>query len=197
MEPHNRKVCAIAAGTCGITAAKTLPQNRIPFDCFEKERHAGRRQLALLKRQRAERRLCIAAHQHIEEENGVFRIPMPDDYPEYPHHSLIARYFDVYVDHFGVRDTITFRTEVKKVEPEEDTGGWRVTRHTGEKRCYRAVLVANGHHWHAYRPEHPGHFAGKQLHSHDYKTPAGWKGKAFWSSAWGTLLSISPVTFVV
>ena len=41
--------------------------------------------------------------------------PMPKSYPQYPHHSQIAAYFDDYVDHFGLRDRI--RTEVTKVEP--------------------------------------------------------------------------------
>ena len=38
--------------------------------------------------------------------------PMPDDYPDYPNHLQIARYFDDYVDHFGLRERIRFRTEV-------------------------------------------------------------------------------------
>lgn len=29
--------------------------------------------------------------------------PMPADYPDFPHHSHIATYFDAYVDHFGLR----------------------------------------------------------------------------------------------
>ena len=40
---------------------------------------------------------------------------MPKSYPQYPHHSQIAAYFDDYVDHFGLRDRIHFRTEVTKV----------------------------------------------------------------------------------
>ena len=43
--------------------------------------------------------------------------PMPDDYPDYPNHFQIANYFDDYVEHFGLRDEITFRTEVSRVEP--------------------------------------------------------------------------------
>ncbi len=52
--------------------------------------------------------------------------PMPDDYPDYPDHFQIARYFDDYVDHFGFRDRIRFRTEVLSVEPVGD-GEWEVT----------------------------------------------------------------------
>ena len=39
---------------------------------------------------------------------------MPDHYPDYPDHFQIAAYFDDYVDHFGLRDRIRFRTEVSR-----------------------------------------------------------------------------------
>ena len=43
--------------------------------------------------------------------------PMPESLPDYPDHRQIAQYFDDFVDHFGLRDRITFRTEVTKVAP--------------------------------------------------------------------------------
>ena len=43
--------------------------------------------------------------------------PMPERYPDYPHHTQIAKYFDDYVDHFGFRENIRFNTEVTRVEP--------------------------------------------------------------------------------
>ena len=42
--------------------------------------------------------------------------PMPEDLPDYPNHFQIAQYFDDYVDHFGFREKIRFRTEVTHVE---------------------------------------------------------------------------------
>jgi cation diffusion facilitator CzcD-associated flavoprotein CzcO len=94
---------------------------------------------------------------------------MPEDYPDYPHHTQIAAYFDAYVDHFGFRDSIRFRTEVTSVEPSD--GGWEVATADGERRRYRAVLVANGHHWDPKWPEppFPGELDGVQLHSHHYR----------------------------
>ena len=35
--------------------------------------------------------------------------PMPKSYPDFPHHTQIAAYFDAYVDHFGFRDRIRSR----------------------------------------------------------------------------------------
>jgi cation diffusion facilitator CzcD-associated flavoprotein CzcO len=98
--------------------------------------------------------------------------PMPRSYPDFPHHTLIARYFDDYVDHFGFRDRITFETGVARAE-RLDGGGWRIVLDSGEERRYDALLVANGHHWDARWPEpaFPGsdEFAGVQMHAHDYK----------------------------
>jgi dimethylaniline monooxygenase (N-oxide forming) len=100
--------------------------------------------------------------------------PMPRDYPDYAHHTQIARYFDDYVDHFGFRDRIRFRTEVSAVEPAGD-GRWRVVLDDGGVQAYDAVMVANGHHWNPKFPEppFPGQegFAGEQLHAHHYREP--------------------------
>jgi cation diffusion facilitator CzcD-associated flavoprotein CzcO len=97
--------------------------------------------------------------------------PMPDSYPDFPHHSQLAEYFDAYVERFGFRDRIRFETEVERAERRDD-GRWDV-RAGGETRTYDALIVANGHHWDARWPEpaFPGHdrFAGVQMHSHDYK----------------------------
>jgi dimethylaniline monooxygenase (N-oxide forming) len=111
--------------------------------------------------------------------------PMPHDYPNYPGHRLIARYLDDFVDHFGFRGRIQFRTHVTRAEPARE-GGWDVTvrqRDTGAERTerYSAVLVATGHHWDPRHPEPalPGAdtFAGEQLHSHCYRTPEPFTGK--------------------
>ncbi|MBO0838567.1 MAG: NAD(P)-binding domain-containing protein, partial [Actinobacteria bacterium] len=114
---------------------------------------------------------------------GTF--PMPDDYPDYPGHELIARYLDDFVEHFGFRERIQFRTEVTEVR-QAAGAGWDVTvrhRDTGTLRTqqYGAVLVANGHHWDPRYPEPvlPGAdtFAGEQIHSHGYHTPEPFAGK--------------------
>jgi cation diffusion facilitator CzcD-associated flavoprotein CzcO len=109
--------------------------------------------------------------------------PMPDDYPDYPNHFQIAKYFDDYVDHFGFRDRIRFRTEVVSVEPAGSE--WDVTVEDGEgnreTNRYRAVLVANGHHWDSRWPEPPfsgsEDFTGEQMHVHDYREPDVLQGK--------------------
>ena len=109
--------------------------------------------------------------------------PMPDDYPDYLSHQMVARYLDDFVDHFGFRGRIRFRTEVTRVEPAPG-GGWDVTarsRDTGAEGTarYGAVLVANGHHWDPRVPAFPGAgaFSGEQIHSHQYRGPEPFAGK--------------------
>jgi dimethylaniline monooxygenase (N-oxide forming) len=111
--------------------------------------------------------------------------PMSDEYPTYPSHVHIARYFDAFVDHFTLRERIQFRTEVTRVAPGAN-GGWDVTvraRDAAETTTvrYEAVLVANGHHWDPRppEPEFPGSdtFTGTQTHSHYYKTFESYEGQ--------------------
>ncbi len=94
---------------------------------------------------------------------------MPKSYPDFPHHSQIAAYFDDYVDHFGFRDRITFDAGVEHAERGAD-GTWTVTLDSGESRQYDMLLVANGHHWDPRWPDppFPGSFDGTQMHAHHY-----------------------------
>jgi cation diffusion facilitator CzcD-associated flavoprotein CzcO len=93
---------------------------------------------------------------------------VPADWPDFPHHSLMAQYFNAYVDHFGLRDLVRFETPVTAVR--RNGARWDVTTRHGTK-TYGTVVIANGHHWSPNRPEWPGEFAGTMIHAHDYKTP--------------------------
>jgi len=160
----------IGAGSSGIAAAKALHTRGIPFDCFEKSDRVGGNWVFqnINGMSSCYRSLHINTSRKRMEYSDF---PMPDSYPQFPHHSHIATYFDAYVDHFGLRDRITFNTGVEHASRDED--GWLVRLDTGEERRYDALLVANGHHWDARWPEpaFPGsdEFAGVQMHSHDYK----------------------------
>jgi thioredoxin reductase len=164
------KACVIGAGSSGIAAAKALHTRGIPFDCFEKSDRVGGNWVF---RNRNGMSSCYRSlHINTSRKRMEYSdFPMPDSYPQFPHHSHIAAYFDAYVDHFGLRELITFNTGVEHAARDED--GWAVRLDTGEERRYDALLVANGHHWDARWPEpaFPGaeEFAGVQMHSHDYK----------------------------
>ena len=176
------KVCIIGAGSSGIASCQVLNARGIPFDCFEKGSAVGGNW-----RYENDNGMSSAYRSlHINTSRNLMAyrtFPMPDSYPDYPNHFQIAAYFDAYVDHFGFREKIAFRTEVVAVEPVD--GEWEVTvadeGGKRETRRYRAVMVANGHHWDARWPEpaFPGaeEFEGEQLHVHHYREPEVLRGK--------------------
>jgi dimethylaniline monooxygenase (N-oxide forming) len=173
------RVCLIGAGSSGIAAAKALHERGIPFDCFEKSDRIGGNWVFGNSNgmSAAYRDLFINTSRPRMEYSDL---PMPDSYPDFPHHTQIAAYFEEYVDHFGFREKITFETGVEHAEREPD-GSWTVRLDTGEARSYEALIVANGHHWNPRWPEpaFPGseRFSGTQMHAHTYIDNSIFEGK--------------------
>ena len=172
-------VALIGAGSSGIAVAKALHERGVPFDCFEKSDRVGGNWVFGNRNQMssAYRSLHINTSRNRMEYTDF---PMPTDYPDFPHHSQIAAYFDSYVDHFGFRDRIRFETGVEHVD-RDDEGVFTLTTDTGETHRYDAVLVANGHHWDMRWPEpaFPGSDTTKieQIHAHQYKEEEQLDGK--------------------
>ena len=171
------RVCVIGAGSSGIASCQVLHARGIPFACFEKGSEVGGnwRYMNDNGMSSAYDSLSINTSRRIMEYAAH---PMPLDYPDFPTHRQIAAYFDDYVDRFGFREHIRFRTEVTHVARGSE-GGWDVTLDDGSVANYDAVMVANGHHWDPRWPEppFPGEFDGEQTHAHHYKTPDGYEGK--------------------
>jgi thioredoxin reductase len=179
-----RRVCVIGAGSSGIAACQALHSRGIAFDCFEAGSSVGGNwRYGNDSGMSSAYRSLHAKSSRRGMQYAAF--PMPGDYPDFPGHEMIARYLDDFVDHFGFRANIRFRTEVTRAEPAPG-GDWEVTfrrRDTGAEHTgrYRAVIVANGHHWDPRYPEPAfpgaGIFAGEQLHSHHYRAPEPFAGK--------------------
>lgn len=163
--------CIIGAGSSGIPVLKAFVDRGLEVDCFEATDKVG----GLWAFRTRAGKTAAYRSLHINTSRGRMQYadyPMPADYPDFPHHSQIAAYFDDYVERFGLRRHVTFCTRVEHVEPLADRG-FRVRLSTGEEREYGFVVVANGHHWDPRWPEPrpPGEFAGRELHSHDYVDP--------------------------
>ena len=144
----------------------------LPFDCIEKSDSIGGNWV--FKNINGMSSAYRSLHINTSRDKLVFSdFPMPRDYPDFPHHAQIAKYFNDYVDHFGFRDRIEFRRTVTQARLDEDRL-WHIKLDTGETRIYDALIVANGHHWDARWPDppYPGHFDGVELHSHDYIDPS-------------------------
>ncbi|HVJ91430.1 MAG TPA: NAD(P)-binding domain-containing protein [Labilithrix sp.] len=182
MTKHRDRVCLIGAGSSGVAVAKALYEANIPFDCFEKSDRVGGNWVF------GNSNGMSAAYKGLHINTSRERMqyadyPMPKSYPDFPHHSQIARYFEDYVEHFGFRKTIQFLTSVEHAAKDAN-GDFRVrikhlTSGDEEERTYRALLVANGHHWDPLFPDppFPGHFDGRVMHAHHYKSTDELRGK--------------------
>lgn len=171
-DPRLPKTCIIGAGSSGIAAAKVLTDFGIPFDCLEKSDRVGGNWV--FKNSNGTSSSYRSLHINTSRAKMAYSdFPMPRDFPDYPHHTQIATYFDAYVDHFGLRERIMFNGGVKRVERTADNL-WKVALESGELRLYDALIVANGHHWDPRWPEpaFPGAFDGAQIHSHSYIDPS-------------------------
>ena len=163
------KACIIGAGCSGFTTAKRLKDHGIPYDCFELSDDIGgnwyyRNPNGL-----------SACYESLHIDTSKWRLafedfPVPADWPDFPHHAQLFQYFKDYVDHFGLRPTITFNTAVEKARRTAD-GLWEVKLSTGETRLYDVLFVCNGHHWSPRVPDYDGEFNGAAFHSHAYRDP--------------------------
>jgi cation diffusion facilitator CzcD-associated flavoprotein CzcO len=172
------RVCVVGAGSSGIAALKALRERGLPADCFEASDRVGGNWVF------GNRNGMSSAYRSLHINTSRERMeyddfPMPKSYPDFPHHTHIATYFDDFVEHFGLREAIRFETPVEHVRRRDD-GVWEV-RAGGETLEYDAVVVANGHHWDPRWPEPPfpgsESFAGEQIHSHYYRDEEQLRGK--------------------
>ncbi|GAA1792734.1 NAD(P)-binding domain-containing protein [Planosporangium flavigriseum] len=174
-------VCVIGAGGSGLTVIKNLREAGFSVDCYERETSVGG---AWNWRHD---RSPVYASTHLISSKPFTQFPdfpMPDDWPDYPHHSQMLTYFERYADHFGLREHVWFGTEVARVEPLRDGRRWDVTvrgSRGGQERTlrYAAVVVANGHNWSPRYPEIEGldDFRGQVLHASAYSDAAQLRGR--------------------
>jgi dimethylaniline monooxygenase (N-oxide forming) len=164
-----QKVCIIGAGSSGIAAAKSLKDQGISFICFEKGSKIGGNW-----RYNNDNGLSSAYRSlHINTNRDVMAYsdyPMSRDLPMFPHHKHIIKYFDEYVDHFGLSRHIRFNMAVTDVIRNEN-GSYCVITDDGVSEDFSQVIVANGHHWNPRYPVFKGEFTGESMHVHNYRVP--------------------------
>ncbi|QMW22154.1 flavin-containing monooxygenase [Sandaracinobacteroides saxicola] len=163
------RVLIIGAGCSGFTTAKRLKDAGVAFDWFEMSDRIGGNWAYGNPNGRS------AAYQSLHIDTSKWRLafedfPVPANWPDFPHHSLINDYFNAYVNHFGLRPLIHFNHEVQSVRQHEDAT-WHATVNGDARGPYSHVAVANGHHWCPNIPDIPGHFDGIEMHARDYRTP--------------------------
>ena len=158
------RFCIIGAGYTGLGAARAFTQAGIPYDHFEvTDRLGGNWSHGVYDSTQ-----LISAKGSTQ----YPEYPMPASYPVFPSRAQMLAYLQDYAEHFKL--AIEYGREVASVRPLDRDGmaGWRVRLADGEVRDYAGVVVANGHYWERNIPTYPGEFAGRRLHSKDYKRPA-------------------------
>ena len=166
--PSLPSAAVIGAGSSGIAAVKTLHAAGFDVTGFEASDRVGGNWV--YKNPNGMSSAYRSLHINTSRERMAYSdFPMPASYPDFPHHTHIAEYFDAYVDRFGFRERIRFRS---RVAAGGARAGGRLGAHPagGERERFDVLLVANGHHWDPRWPEPaiPGAetFTGEQLHSH-------------------------------
>ncbi len=166
-----KKVCIIGAGSSGIPVIKALSERGVDFDCYEKSSRVGGNWV--FRNTNGMSAAYRSLHINTSRDRMQYAdFPMPRDYPDFAHHSLLAEYFQSYVDHFDLSSKIRFETLVERAD-RKPGGGWRVRLDDGSEHEYDFVVVANGHHWDPRWPDpaFPGEFDGAELHAHSYIDP--------------------------
>lgn len=174
-DPGDRRdaVCVVGAGASGLTAVKNLRELGFQVDCYERETAVG----GAWNWRHDRSPVYAGTHLISSRSHTEFPdFPMPDTWPDYPHHSQVLTYLERYAAHFRLGEHIWFGMEVVSAVPTAD-GGWEVTTQStggGSSRTsrYAALIVANGHNWDPRKPTIPGEFRGRVMHASAYKDPS-------------------------
>lgn len=102
-------------------------------------------------------------------------LPFPGDARRYPRRDEVVAYLEGYAAHFGL--AIRFNTRIERVSREGQ--GFRLHSSDGRDFVCEALVVAAGAFNQPYTPAIAGlqAFAGRVLHSRDYRNPQGLEGQ--------------------
>jgi cation diffusion facilitator CzcD-associated flavoprotein CzcO len=173
-----RNVAVVGAGPCGLTACKTLTQAGFDVDCFEASDRIG----GVWNVESGNSGAYRSLHTNTSTRAMAYSdFPFGDSYPLFPSAEQMSKYFESYVDQFGLRERIQFSNPVTRARPAEG-GGWWVEAADGTQREYSTLVVATGQYAAPRRPNPPiaGEFDGEQLHVFEYLdavTPVDCRGK--------------------
>ena len=169
-----QKVCVIGAGSSGIAACQVLGARGISFDCFEKGSEVGGNW-----RYENDNGMSSAYHSlHINTSRGLMAYRTSrcrTTIRTTPTTSRSPATSTTTSTTSGCARRSASAPRYSVAPGDGGVGGHRRGRgrRAGDRR-YRAVLVANGHHWDPRWPEpaFPGseEFEGEQIHAHDYRS---------------------------
>ncbi|HXF55622.1 MAG TPA: NAD(P)-binding domain-containing protein [Hyphomicrobiaceae bacterium] len=162
------RLLVIGAGPVGLGMASALKAHGIAYDQVDANDGVG----GLWRHT-----VYKTAHIVSSKRSTAFAdFPMPADYPDFPSAGQMLAYLEDFAVRRGLLAHIETGKKVQRAFPLHDHS-WHVMFEDGEQRIYKGVVVCNGHHWHKRMPTYPGAFAGRIMHSKDYREPADLAGR--------------------
>jgi hypothetical protein len=162
------RLLVVGAGPVGLGMASALKAHGIAYDQVDANEGIG----GLWRRG-----VYKTAHIVSSKRSTAYAdFPMPADYPDFPSAEQVLGYLEDYAASRGLRENVEAGKKVVQARPLQDES-WHVTFEDGEERVYKGMVVCNGHHWHKRMPSYPGEFAGRIMHSKDYRESADLAGK--------------------
>ncbi|XP_062588852.1 flavin-containing monooxygenase 5-like [Saccostrea cucullata] len=177
----NVDVVVIGTGISGLVTAKCLLDDGFQVAVIERSGDIG----GLWTFRENDYGVMRFTHINVSKYNYCFSdFPFPDDVPDYPHNTDMAKYIKDYAAHFDLGKHIKFFTKVTKLEKTADDK-WRVTCQKVEEDgqtvksldsseeviTARYVAIATGHHASPVMPKFQGQetFPGEIIHSVKFK----------------------------
>lgn len=162
-------IAVIGAGISGLTTLKMLEDYGVDAVCFEASDRIGGNWA--FDNPNGSSSAYRSLHIDTSKHQLSFRdFPMPEEFPDFPHHSQIKQYLDDYAEAFDLLRLIEFENRVLHAE-RLPGGGWELTTENSGTRRFDALVVGNGHHWDPRFGDFPGEFTGEMIHSHAYVDP--------------------------
>jgi hypothetical protein len=162
---YEQRILVVGAGFCGLGIGGAFKRYGIAYDCVEKEDSIGGNW---------NNGVYESCHIISSRKTTEFKdFPMPEGTSDFPSCFDMINYLRSYCEFFGLMDSISLNTTVDLVEYDETNKLFDVSlsfkNGRKERRMYKGVVVANGHHWSKRFPTFKGDFSGDIIHSKDYK----------------------------
>ena len=162
------RIAIIGAGPSGLAGARNLAKRGIDWVGYELNADVG----GLWDIDAPRSTMYESAHLISSKTTTEFtEFPMADSVADYPGHRELCRYFRDYADTFDLRSNYRFETTVTSVV--RSGSGWQVTATgpTGETHEeFDGVICANGTLAEPNIPPLAGEFAGRIMHTAEYKS---------------------------
>ncbi|XP_030061372.1 dimethylaniline monooxygenase [N-oxide-forming] 3 [Microcaecilia unicolor] len=183
-----KSVAVIGAGISGLAALKCCLEVGLKVTCFEMSDGVGGLWKYTEHAEEGRASIYWSVFTNACKEMMCYPdLPIPDEYPNFMHHSVFLKYLQLYTKHFDLSRHIRFKTKVISVKKRPDfytTGQWDVVVEMNGKQesaIFDAVMICTGHHVYPNLPlkSFPGieKFKGKYIHNREYKDPARFQGK--------------------